>query len=254
VLLTGDDTAQGQYSVALGAYAGYGSQHEYSIAINASGNSLNPTEAGLYIDPIRGDNTTGGNVTVYNTTTKEVVSTDVVINNSGITLANGTIISDGESGFFVDSLAYDAAQLDQANIVLYNATTGEMTYGPIGDLNPAQLANGSHTWTVSADTGALYSEQGTELGCSANSVLLGVNLDFTNSNSGRVAIGYNAAQTSQSTDAIAIGSSAGNDSQDISAVAIGNGAGNYQQSFSACCSWSMGRSNFTRLGLCCSWS
>jgi hypothetical protein len=198
-----------------------------SIYDSADGND------GFYVDPIRANNAVGGNVTVYNTTTKEVVSTDVVINNSGITLANGTVISDSESGFFVDSLAYDAAPLDSSNIVLYNATTGEITYGPIGDLNPSQLANGSHTWTVSADTGALYSDQGTSLACSANSVVIGQNVDLSNSNSGRVAIGEYAGQTSQAQHTVAIGSGAGTNTQDISAIAIGQDAGANNQSFSA---------------------
>jgi hypothetical protein len=199
----------------------------------ANGTSIYDSADGFFVDPIRANNAIGGNVTAYNTTTKELVSTDVKITNAGITLANGTTISDGESGFFVDSLSYDAAPLDQANIVLYNATTGEITYGPIADLNPAQLANGSHNWTVSADTGALYSNQGTSLASSANSVVLGTDVDVTNANSGRVAIGWYAGSISQSQDSIAIGNSAGQSSQDISAVAIGNGAGYSDQSFSA---------------------
>ena len=185
---------------------------------------------GFYVDPIRANNATGGNVTVYNTTTKEVVSTDVTINNSGLTLANGTVISDGESGFFIDALNYDGTP---GNIVFYNTTTNEITYGSLGDLNPDSLANGSHTWTVSADTGALYSDQGTSLGCSANSVILGQNVDLTNPNIGRVAIGEYAGQVDQSDHAIALGSYAGNNNQDISAIAIGSGAGETDQQFSA---------------------
>jgi hypothetical protein len=185
---------------------------------------------GFYVDPIRANNATGGNVTVYNTTTKEVVSTDVTINNSGLTLANGTVISDGESGFFIDALNYDGTP---GNIAFYNTTTNEITYGSLGDLNPDSLANGSHTWTVSADTGALYSDQGTSLGCSANSVILGQNVDLTNPNIGRVAIGEYAGQVDQSDHAIALGSYAGNNNQDISAIAIGSGAGETDQQFSA---------------------
>jgi hypothetical protein len=226
----GNNTSQGDYAVALGYKAGYDSQIEYSIAINASGNSLNPTEAGLYIDPIRANNAVGGNVTTYNTTTKELVSTDIVINNSGITLANGTIISDGESGLFIDALNYG----ETPNIAFYNVATHEITFGAFSDLVPSQnlIANGTHTWTVSADTGALYSDQGTELACSANSVVLGQTVDVTNSNSGRVAIGWYAGSSSQNQDAIAIGNSAGQTNQSISAVAIGNGAGVTGQSFS----------------------
>lgn len=225
----GDNTSQGQYAVALGALAGYTSQHEYSIAINGSGVELNPSEEGFYVDPIRANNAVGGNVTTYNTATKELVSTDVTITNAGITLANGTIISDSESGFFVDSLAYDAAPLDSSNIVLYNASTGEITYGPIADLNPAQLSNGSHTWTVSADTGALYSDRGTYIGCSANSVVIGQNVDLTNVDYGRVAIGDSAGETGQEYQTVAIGNNAGNYNQHYFATAIGYNAGNSGQ-------------------------
>jgi hypothetical protein len=199
----------------------------------ANGTSIYDSSTGFFVDPIRANNAIGGNVTAYNTTTKELVSTDVKITNAGITLANGTVISDGENGFFVDSLAFDPAPLDQANIVLYNATTGEITYGPIADLNPAQLANGSHTWTVSAADGSLYSDQGTALACSANSVVIGQNVDLTNGNSGRVAIGEFAGQISQSQHTVALGSGAGTNTQGTSAIAIGQDAGANNQSFSA---------------------
>ena len=199
----------------------------------ANGISIYDSSTGFFVDPIRANNAIGGNVTAYNTSTKELVSTDVKITNAGITLANGTVISDGEVGFFVDSLVYDPAPLDQANIVLYNATTGEITYGPIADLNPAQLANGSHTWTVSAADGSLYSDQGTALACSANSVVIGQNVDLTNGSTGRVAIGEYAGQLSQAQHTIAIGSGAGTNAQDTSAVAIGQDAGANNQSFSA---------------------
>ena len=188
---------------------------------------------GFYVDPIRANNAIGGNVTAYNTTTKELVSTDVKITNAGITLANGTVISDGEVGFFVDSLVYDVTPLDSSNIVLYNAATGELTYGNIGDLNPAQLSNGSHTWTVSAYDGSLYSDQGTAIACSANSVVVGTNVDLANQNTGRVAIGEYAGQITQSTYAVAIGSGAGTNTQSAAAIAIGQDAGANNQSSSA---------------------
>jgi hypothetical protein len=231
----GDTTPQGDYAVAIGAYAGVDSQVTHSIAINASGSGLNPTEEGLYINPIRANNAVGGNVTTYNTTTKEVVYTDVKVDNSGITLANGTVISDGESGFFVDSLTFDETPLDSSNIVLYNASTGELTYGSIGDLNPAQLSNGVFSWIVSDVDGSLYSNVGTQIVASANSVVIGAvgTIDTTNASTGRVAIGEYAGQTSQSDHAVAVGSGAGNSSQSISAIAIGQDAGAISQSFSA---------------------
>jgi len=199
----------------------------------ANGISIYDSSTGFFVDPIRGDNAVGGNVTTYNTTTKELVSTDVKINNSGITLANGTVISDGEAGFFVDSLAFDDTPLNQANIVLYNASTGELTYGAIDDLNPAQLSNGAFSWIVSDVDGSLYSNVGTQIAASANSVVIGQNVDLTNGNSGRVAIGEFAGQITQSTQAVAIGSGAGTNTQGAAAIAIGQDAGANNQLSSA---------------------
>jgi hypothetical protein len=64
---------QGQNSVAIGAFAGNNAQVANSIALNATGASLNPTNAGLYVDPIRSA-TAATNLLYYNTTTKEVTS------------------------------------------------------------------------------------------------------------------------------------------------------------------------------------
>ena len=205
-----------------------------SIALLKSGSTACTatigSTAGFYVDPVRANNATGGNVTVFNSTTKEIVYTDVTVNSSGITLANGTTITDvSGGGFYVDSLNYDVSPLDSANIVLYNASTGEMTYGSIGDLNPAQIANGSYSWTVSDVDGSLFSDTGIEIGASANSVVIGQNVDLTNGETGRVAIGINAASISQNAHSVAIGDSAGYNSQGTNAVALGYGAGNISQ-------------------------
>ena len=87
----GDNTAQGQYSIAIGYHAGYSSQHDNSIAINASGNELNPSESGLYIDPIRNVNS-GSQFVIYNSDTKEVTynATNIEIDGSVITATNAT--------------------------------------------------------------------------------------------------------------------------------------------------------------------
>lgn len=61
---------QGVNAVAIGTNAGYTSQASYSIAVCATGAELNPTEQGLYIDPVRG--ATGPYSLYYDTTTKEI--------------------------------------------------------------------------------------------------------------------------------------------------------------------------------------
>lgn len=64
-------TNQGQNCVAIGALAGQSSQYTGSIALNASGSALNPDQAGLFINPVRGT-ATATPVVVYNSTTKEL--------------------------------------------------------------------------------------------------------------------------------------------------------------------------------------
>lgn len=90
----GDNTAQGQYSIALGSRAGFSSQADYSIAINASGNELNPSESGLYIDPIR--QVGGSQYLVYNSDSKEVTYITSTLEISGDTISatatNGNIV------------------------------------------------------------------------------------------------------------------------------------------------------------------
>jgi len=63
---------QGHNAVAIGAFAGRCNQPNYSIMINASCTSLNGTESGFYVNPVRNDT---GNVfvaTYYNTSTNEI--------------------------------------------------------------------------------------------------------------------------------------------------------------------------------------
>lgn len=63
---------QGAYSVALGAFAG-NSQVANSIAINATGANLNPSNAGFYVNPIRTATATS-TLLYYNNSTKEITS------------------------------------------------------------------------------------------------------------------------------------------------------------------------------------
>ena len=226
----GYTTSQGEYAVAVGALAGYDSQAAYSIAINASGSNLNPTESGLYIDPIRANNATGGNVAVYNTETKEVVYTNVKVDTNGITLQNGTVIDDADSGLFIDPIREDATAND---ILYYNSDTKEVTYGTLADLRSDVLSNGEFSWTISGVDGSLYSNVGTQIAASANSVVIGQNVDMTNPNSNRVAIGNYAGQINQAYGSTAIGEGAGNINQNFLSVAIGINAGNNNQNNSA---------------------
>jgi hypothetical protein len=61
---------QGANAVAIGSFAGNNAQQANSIAINATGASLNPTNAGFYVDPIR--SAAGSSSLFYDATTKEI--------------------------------------------------------------------------------------------------------------------------------------------------------------------------------------
>lgn len=60
---------QGAYSVAVGSFAG-NVQAANSIALNATGTSLNPSTTGFFVAPIR--NASTSNYLFYNTTNKEI--------------------------------------------------------------------------------------------------------------------------------------------------------------------------------------
>lgn len=64
-------SSQGTNAIAIGSLAGKTNQPANSIIISASGNELNGSVAGLYIDPIRSASTTDY-VAYYNPETKEV--------------------------------------------------------------------------------------------------------------------------------------------------------------------------------------
>jgi hypothetical protein len=224
--------SQGHNSIAIGTAAGYCRTQHNSIILNASGCSLNSYEAGFYVNPIRANNATGGQVSTYNTTTKELVYTDVQINNQGITLANGSSITDtaGSANVYIKFLQ---PTHNTGNIAFYDPVTGELAYSTLGELHPYEIANGSYAWAVSATDGHMYSDSGTEIADSATNTLIGQNLDLSNTNTNRVAVGNYAGSSGQGCCAIAIGRSAGQSSQYCGAVALGAYAGYTAQSCNA---------------------
>ncbi len=86
-------TNQGCNAIAIGRNAGTTDQSSNSIIINASNSSLETTNPGFYIAPIRNDNTQNLYM-AYNTSTKEVVYKT----NGGATGATGTNGTNGIVG------------------------------------------------------------------------------------------------------------------------------------------------------------
>ena len=86
---------QGSYAIAIGHSAGHVNQSNNSMVLNATGSTLNGNlGSGLYIDPIASSTSTA-NVMVYNTTTKQVMSTPYQIDQYGPIYCE---VSDGPVG------------------------------------------------------------------------------------------------------------------------------------------------------------
>jgi len=85
---------QGDYAISIGNSAGYPSAVASSIAINASGFTLDAPAAGFYVNPIR--STANGRPLMYDTTTKELFSSNV------LEFIGSTISTSDSSGLTVD--------------------------------------------------------------------------------------------------------------------------------------------------------
>jgi hypothetical protein len=66
------NNSQGSNSIAIGAFAGYPTTANNAVVINGGTTALNAPNSGLYIAPIRSDNSNVTNTVYYNTTTKEL--------------------------------------------------------------------------------------------------------------------------------------------------------------------------------------
>lgn len=190
----------------------------------------------------------------------------LVLNNgndsASISIYNG--ISSGNAGLFVDTLQYN----ETSNVVFYDPTSKELTYGTMSDLRPDAISNGSYAMTISGTDGLViapakilaaqssgttdggYSFSGTEGGYDTGmfSATDGV-LDFYSNNvlSFRISdpdsqvktylpliLANGSRITDTSTGAISFGNGAAADnSQGTNAVAIGTAAGATTQGWGA---------------------
>jgi hypothetical protein len=121
-------TNQGTGAIAIGTFAGQSSQAANSIALNAAGSTspLNPTTAGLFVNPIR-NTTATSNALYYNPTTKEVTSGAVTSGTSGVAIAMGTI--SGTSNANGAIITAGVLNLAPANVTNGGVvTTGSQTF------------------------------------------------------------------------------------------------------------------------------
>jgi hypothetical protein len=127
---------QGNNSVAIGGFAGETNQPVNSIIINASGATLDGTESGLYIDPVRNDTGNTTNVVYYNTTTKEVTYSDGYGNAdvaNYLPTYTGNLDSVSSVGSATTVLIGDGSSLSQL--------TGANVVGDVAGANHANVAD-----------------------------------------------------------------------------------------------------------------
>ena len=117
---------QGENAIAIGVAAAYAFAYDNSITLNATGNELNPTGAGLFIKPIQ----EGANATTlnYNTTTGEVTYSQGGGLAPQLTVSGGNLVAstnlafEGTPGGFI--AVVDSSTGDQT-AQWFNAVTGD---------------------------------------------------------------------------------------------------------------------------------
>ena len=173
---------QGNYSVAVGSFAG-NVQAANSIALNATGTSLNPSTTGFFVAPIR--NASSSSSLYYNTSTKEI-----------------TYGAAGASG------AIDLANGVTGTLPITKGGTGETTLAGVKNT----LGLTSSKLSIGSDAG--LTNQGN------NAIALGYNAGKTDQGASSIAIGYLAGGTAtQGISSIAIGPISGGGGNE--SVAIG---------------------------------
>ena len=126
-------TNQGTAAVAIGYLAATTNQHNFSIAINAEGGGLQTQRANAcYIAPIRSDTTTSGlyNVT-YNTTTREVTTTNYAGPTSVFLTVSGNVtLGNAAAGQF--SQPTFTIPTSSANPYVYLNAQNQAVFGVVG--------------------------------------------------------------------------------------------------------------------------
>jgi hypothetical protein len=161
---------QGSNSVAIGSFAGYPTVANNAIVINGDTTPLDAPETGLYISPIRNDNSNVTNTVYYNTTTKELtysviagsdygnanVAAFLPTNSSNVSgnyfIGNGSLLTGISAGNIIGSYS-------NANVAAYLPTysgniTGNYFIGngsQLTDLTAgARIANGNSSINIAS--------------------------------------------------------------------------------------------------------
>jgi len=197
------NTAQGNAAVAVGASAGYVSQGNSAVAVGESAGESSQGNAAVAIGAYAGATSQGNN--------------SIILNATGVALNQTTA-----NTFTVAPVRNDVANI--ANVMFYNATTKEVTYGNAisvaGNITGGNISTGMITLTNGA----------TITNTVANAVAFGREAGATTQKNFAVAVGWWAGKTTQGNNSVAVGAAAGYDTQGRYSIGIGDTAGGVTQS------------------------
>jgi hypothetical protein len=215
-LAAGSNT-QGQYSIAIGQGAGFSAQSNYAIAIGYFAGQDN-----------QGSNT----IAIGNQAGTVSQSNNTIILNAQGSALNAT----SANSFYVAPVRNDATS---GNVLYYNTTTKEVSYGAFG---------GTATYATYAGTSSnLFTDSNytvNNIFTNANNIRLGNAAGEVGQGVTGIAIGQEAGRINQQGAAVAVGFFAGRSGQCNSAVAVGNEAGlSNQNQYAIAIGFQSGRSN-----------
>ena len=189
---------QGDYTVAVGLQAGNSLQGDYAVAVGFNAGYDTQGVNSVAIGSYAGQSAQGNN--------------SIIINATGAGLNALTA-----NTFTVAPVRNDVANI--ANIMFYNATTKEITYGNTVSVAGNITAGNISTGVITLTNGAVIKDT------SGEAVAFGQDAGLTSQGNAAVAIGTGAGYSNQGLQAVAIGGTAGATSQGAYAVAIGAAAG-----------------------------
>jgi len=234
------NTTQGNSAVAVGDSAGLTSQGSAAVAIGSGAGLAIQGINAVAIGVVAGQNSQGaGAVAIGNAAgyTGQGISSVAIGNAAGYTAqGNNSIILNATGSaldqttpntFTVAPVRNDVTTANVAQVLFYNTTSKEVTYGNTISVAGNVTSGNVSTGIITLTNGAVLKDTATY------AVAFGKDAGLTSQGQEAVAVGHYAGRTSQGNGGVAIGVVAGNSSQGENAVAVGSGAGRINQGSTA---------------------
>jgi hypothetical protein len=207
--LTAGQDSQGTNATAIGPFAGQNNQGANAISIGYTAGAISQGANAIAIGRQAGASGQGANsISIGPSAAAAAQSVGSTVINS-----TGTAITASNAGVYLAPVRNDTGNV--TNVVYYNTSTKEITYGPAGGGGGSIIANGTSNVSIATSGGNItFAVSGTTAGTISSS---------------RIALGFGSGATSQSANAVAIGNSAGASGQGLNSVAVGLLAGQLNQ-------------------------